>query len=56
MAGALALALVCVAAALMLWRHGELKRARAHAQRFIDSRIEPAARAGAAAKGGPVPA
>ncbi|MGU7779839.1 type II secretion system F family protein [Burkholderia sp. PU8-34] len=56
MAGALALALVCVAAALMLWRHGELKRRRADAQRFIDSRIEPAARAGAAAKGESAPA
>lgn len=51
---AFALALACVAAALLLWRHGERKRGRADAQRFIDSRIEPAARAGAAA--GVVPA
>ncbi|WP_431822159.1 type II secretion system F family protein [Burkholderia sp. F1] len=51
MVAALALALVCVAAALLLWRHGELRRARADAQRFIDSRIEPAARAGGAAQG-----
>ncbi|MFA8393369.1 type II secretion system F family protein [Burkholderia ubonensis] len=48
---ALALALVCIAAALLLWRHGELRRARAEAQRFIDSRIEPAARAGGMTQG-----
>ncbi|WP_179403646.1 type II secretion system F family protein [Burkholderia guangdongensis] len=46
-AWALALALICVAAALMLWRHAEVKRVRTGAQRFIDSRIEPAARAAA---------
>ncbi|MGU7769338.1 type II secretion system F family protein [Burkholderia sp. MR1-5-21] len=58
MAGALALAFICVAAALLLWRQGERKRERADAQRFIDSRIEPAARAGAGqpAKGGPATA
>ncbi|MGS0894096.1 type II secretion system F family protein [Burkholderia stagnalis] len=48
MAGLLAVALFCVAAALMLWRHGELKRDRSDAQRFVDSRIEPAARVGVA--------
>lgn len=48
MAGLLAGALLCVAVALMLWRHGELKRGRTDAQRFVDSRIEPAARAGVA--------
>ncbi|MFP3501969.1 type II secretion system F family protein [Burkholderia sp. SIMBA_062] len=42
----LAMALLLVAAALMLWRHGEMKRDRADVQRFIDSRIEPGARAG----------
>ncbi|CAN0620332.1 tight adherence protein B [Burkholderia multivorans] len=48
---ALALALVCVAGALMLWRHGEVTRERVHAQRFIDSRIEPASRAAPPANG-----
>ncbi|RQQ53468.1 type II secretion system F family protein [Burkholderia stagnalis] len=51
-----ALALVCIAAALLLWRHGELKRDCADAQRFIDSRIEPAARAASAAHGAAAPA
>lgn len=37
----------------MLWRHGELRRERVHAQRFIDSRIEPAPRAAAPARGAP---
>ncbi|AOK16483.1 pilus assembly protein [Burkholderia cepacia] len=55
MVAALALALVCIAAALLLWRHGELRRARADAQRFIDSRIEPAARAGGMTQGASAP-
>ncbi|KVN04433.1 type II secretion system F family protein [Burkholderia diffusa] len=42
----LAMALLLAAAALLLWRHGEMKRDRADVQRFIDSRIEPGARAG----------
>ncbi|RQR39906.1 type II secretion system F family protein [Burkholderia sp. Bp9142] len=54
----LAMALLLVAAALMLWRHGEMKRDRADVQRFIDSRIEPGARAGRVPprEAGPVPA
>jgi tight adherence protein B len=44
----LAFAMLCVAAALMLWRHAEVRRVRSGAQRFIDSRIEPGARAAAA--------
>ncbi|OJA51909.1 type II secretion system F family protein [Burkholderia ubonensis] len=55
MVAALALALVCIAAALLLWRHGELRRARADAQRFIDSRIEPAARAAGMTQGASAP-
>ncbi|HDR9557349.1 TPA: pilus assembly protein, partial [Burkholderia stabilis] len=48
MAGVLAVAMLCIAGALMLWRHGEVKRGQADVQRFIDSRIEPAARAAGA--------
>ncbi|WP_412021958.1 type II secretion system F family protein [Burkholderia cepacia] len=55
MAGVLAMALLCIAGALMLWRHGEVKRGRADVQRFIDSRIEPAARAAGAIQRGAKP-
>ncbi|MGV5635258.1 type II secretion system F family protein, partial [Burkholderia pseudomallei] len=44
---ALALALLCVAGAFALWRRGEANRERAHAARYIDSRLEPGARASA---------
>lgn len=46
----LAIAMLCVAAAMMLWRHAETRRVRTDAKRFIDSRLEPGARAGAAAQ------
>ncbi|MBR7975284.1 type II secretion system F family protein [Burkholderia vietnamiensis] len=41
----LAVAMLCVASALMLWRHAETRRVRTDAKRFIDSRLEPGARA-----------
>ncbi|AOJ02060.1 pilus assembly protein [Burkholderia mayonis] len=47
---ALALALLCAAAALALWRRGEATKERAHAARYIDSRLEPGARPGAQPK------
>ncbi|ABC37602.1 type II secretion system F family protein [Burkholderia thailandensis] len=47
---ALALALLCVAGALALWRRGEANKERAHAARYIDSRLEPGARPGAQPK------
>ncbi|VWL95825.1 type II secretion system F family protein [Burkholderia lata] len=48
----LAIAMLCVAAAMMLWRHAETRRVRTDAKRFIDSRLEPGARASAAAPAG----
>lgn len=42
----LAVAMLCAASALMLWRHAETRRVRTDAKRFIDSRLEPGARAG----------
>jgi tight adherence protein B len=45
----LAVALLCIAAALTLWRHADARRVRTDAKRFIDSRLEPGARAAAAA-------
>ncbi|RQR37482.1 pilus assembly protein [Burkholderia sp. Bp8994] len=45
----LAVAMLCVASALMLWRHAETRRVRTDAKRFIDSRLEPGARAAAPA-------
>ncbi|OXJ37404.1 pilus assembly protein [Burkholderia sp. HI2714] len=50
MAWVLAFAMLCVAAAVMLWRHAENRRVRTDAKRFIDSRLEPGARAGVAAR------
>ncbi|KVA45343.1 type II secretion system F family protein [Burkholderia cepacia] len=50
MVWALAFAMVCVAAAMMLWRHAETRRVRTDAKRFIDSRLEPGARAGVPAQ------
>ncbi|MDN7493439.1 pilus assembly protein [Burkholderia sp. AU31652] len=50
MAWVLAFAMLCVAAAVMLWRHAENLRVRTDAKRFIDSRLEPGARAGVAAQ------
>lgn len=47
---ALVVALVCVAAALALWRSSEVREGRAHTARFIDSRLEPDAHAAAAAR------
>ncbi|PFH13012.1 type II secretion system F family protein [Burkholderia sp. JKS000303] len=44
---ALAIAMLCVASALMLWRHAETRRVRTDAKRFIDSRLEPGVRAAA---------
>ncbi|SMF98578.1 type II secretion system F family protein [Burkholderia singularis] len=44
---ALAVALLCAAAALALWRRGQTHRERAHAARFVDSRLQPASRSGA---------
>ncbi|AIO41167.1 type II secretion system (T2SS), F family protein [Burkholderia cenocepacia] len=41
----LAVAMLCAASALMLWRHAETRRVRTDAKRFIDSRLEPGARA-----------
>lgn len=41
----LVVAMLCVASALMLWRHAETRRVRADAKRFIDSRLEPSVRA-----------
>ncbi|KVC31350.1 type II secretion system F family protein [Burkholderia pseudomultivorans] len=41
----LVVAMLCVASALMLWRHAETRRVRADAKRFIDSRVEPGVRA-----------
>ncbi len=49
MIGLLAVAMLCVASALMLWRHAETRRVRTDAKRFIDSRLEPGARATAPA-------
>ncbi|KVK85980.1 type II secretion system F family protein [Burkholderia cepacia] len=46
----LAIAMLCVAAAMMLWRHAETRRVRTDAKRFIDSRLEPGARAGVGAQ------
>jgi tight adherence protein B len=46
MVWALAFAMLCVAAALLLWRHAETRRVRTDAKRFIDSRLEAATRAG----------
>ncbi|ELW9528859.1 MULTISPECIES: type II secretion system F family protein [Burkholderia] len=46
----LAIAMLCVAAALMLWRHAETRRVQTDAKRFIDSRLEPTARGGAVAQ------
>ncbi|CAM2174780.1 type II secretion system F family protein [Burkholderia cepacia] len=43
----LAVAMLCVAAAMMLWRHAETRRVRTDAKRFIDSRLEPGVRAAA---------
>ncbi|MBF5011943.1 type II secretion system F family protein [Burkholderia pseudomultivorans] len=40
----LVVAMLCVASALMLWRHAETRRVRTDAKRFIDSRLEPGAR------------
>lgn len=48
----LAIAMLCVAAAMMLWRQAETRRVRTDAKRFIDSRLEPGARASAAAPPG----
>ncbi|TGN95061.1 MULTISPECIES: type II secretion system F family protein [unclassified Burkholderia] len=45
----LAVAMLCAASALMLWRHAETRRVRTDAKRFIDSRLEPGARAAAPA-------
>ncbi|KUZ03163.1 pilus assembly protein [Burkholderia territorii] len=45
----LAVAMLCVASALMLWRHAETRRVRTDAKRFIDSRLEPGVRAAAPA-------
>ncbi|HIH2745779.1 TPA: type II secretion system F family protein [Burkholderia lata] len=45
----LAIAMLCVASALMLWRHAEARRVRTDAKRFIDSRLEPGVRAAAQA-------
>ncbi|AYQ38252.1 MULTISPECIES: type II secretion system F family protein [Burkholderia cepacia complex] len=45
----LAFAMMCVAAAMMLWRHAETRRVRTDAKRFIDSRLEPGVRAAASA-------
>ena len=45
----LAVAMLCVASALMLWRHAETRRVRTDAKRFIDSRLEPGARGAAPA-------
>ncbi len=45
----LAIAMLCVAAAMMLWRHAETRRVRTDAKRFIDSRLEPGARVAAQA-------
>ncbi|MDN7933573.1 type II secretion system F family protein [Burkholderia metallica] len=52
----LAFAMLCVAAAMMLWRHAETHRGRTDAKRFIDSRLEPGARAGVTAQAGRVTA
>ncbi|WP_175731167.1 type II secretion system F family protein [Burkholderia ambifaria] len=49
MIGMLAVAMLCVASALMLWRHAETRRVRTDAKRFIDSRLDPGARATAPA-------
>ncbi|MBR8128633.1 type II secretion system F family protein [Burkholderia ambifaria] len=46
----LAFAMLCVAAAMLLWRHAETRRVRTDAKRFIDSRLEPGARAAQAAR------
>ncbi|MCA8249435.1 type II secretion system F family protein [Burkholderia multivorans] len=56
----LAFAMLCVASGLMLWRHAETRRVRTDAKRFMDSRLEPGARAAApaarpAASGAPGP-
>ncbi|WP_107311280.1 type II secretion system F family protein [Burkholderia metallica] len=40
----LAIAMLCVASALMLWRNAEARRVRTDAKRFIDSRLESGAR------------
>ncbi|KAB0642683.1 type II secretion system F family protein [Burkholderia latens] len=45
----LAVAMLCAASALMLWRHAETRRVRTDAKRFIVSRLEPGARAAAPA-------
>ncbi|PRG22631.1 type II secretion system F family protein [Burkholderia multivorans] len=45
----LAFAMLCVASGLMLWRHAETRRVRTDAKRFMDSRLEPGARAAAPA-------
>ncbi|MDR0242000.1 MAG: type II secretion system F family protein [Burkholderia sp.] len=45
----LAIAMLCVAAAMMLWRHAETRRVRTDAKRFIDSRLDPGMRAKAEA-------
>ncbi|KWF25968.1 type II secretion system F family protein [Burkholderia pseudomultivorans] len=45
----LVVAMLCAASALMLWRHAETRRVRTDAKRFIDSRLEPGARAAAQA-------
>lgn len=42
---ALAFALLCAAAGVMLWRRGQLREGRAHTQRFFDSRFEPGTKA-----------
>lgn len=44
-----AIAMLCIASALMLWRHAETRRVRTDARRFIDSRLEPGAHAAAPA-------
>ncbi|QTD88081.1 type II secretion system F family protein [Burkholderia anthina] len=46
----LAFAMLCVATAMMLWRHAETRRVRTDAKRFIDSRLEPGVRVAAAAQ------
>ncbi|CAB5284108.1 type II secretion system protein [Burkholderia multivorans] len=45
----LAFAMLCVASGLMLWRYAETHRVRTDAKRFMDSRLEPGARAAAPA-------
>ncbi|KAF1026531.1 MAG: hypothetical protein GAK40_01238 [Burkholderia plantarii] len=46
--GALMFALLLAAAGLLLWRGSRIREQSAHTRRFIDSRLEPAARAASA--------